>query len=70
MFQRIVRSPWFQMVSGAVLLFAGAIELLETSEFVKSEIELHHGMIVTGFMQALRGLVEGLEGAAKLTEEV
>lgn len=63
--RRLVKSAYFSLVLGIILMVCGLLAGLETfvEDFVNIDIHSHHGMIIFGFGQALRSLADILEGA-------
>jgi hypothetical protein len=69
--RRALRHPLLVMFVGIVMFGSGLAELLmDADPEFESTIRLHHGMMLLGFVSALRGLVEALEGLQQTVGEV
>ena len=65
--QPFVHHPMTTVVLGLGLLVTGIVELIEAAfEGFETAIDAHHGLLLFGFVTALRGLLEMLEAAEVL----
>jgi hypothetical protein len=69
MIARFIKSPWMSAATGLVLILTAGIEMMDDVGFPHPfGIGLHHGVLVAGILQLLKGLFEGLEGFNRISE--
>lgn len=66
--RKIIRSPYFSVGLGVMLLLCGVLEAVETvlEDFMEIEVRTHHGLILYGIGQIMKALTDVFEGTEGL----
>lgn len=60
MLEKIVESPYLNLIAGIILILAAGVEVYETAE--ESQLGGHHGLFVFAFIHILKAIPEILHG--------